>query len=254
MALGKVDYYEAVSISDHLSTSDVWYRLLNAGFRIPAAAGTDAMANYASLRGPVGMNRVFAKVDGPLDHAAFLAAIKAGRTMATNGPLVELAVRASGGAWTEPGGEIALPAGKHRLEARVSLRSIVPVDKLEVVASGRVVATVPLTGDRTTADAVVPGVDRPLRLARASRLRISARAIPCSTSTPSGPRAPSTSRSAARPRALRRTPATSWAGSIACPRPPPPTRATTPPPRRRPSSQTIADARAVWAKLAAEAP
>ncbi len=156
VALGKVDYYEAVSISDHLSTSDVWYRLLNAGFRLPVAAGTDAMANYASLRGPVGMNRVFAKVEGPLQHDAFLAAIKAGRTMATNGPLVELAVRAPGGAWTEPGGEIGLPAGKHRLEARVSLRSIVAVDKLEVVSSGRVVATVPLLGDRTSADAVVP--------------------------------------------------------------------------------------------------
>ncbi|HEY6552991.1 MAG TPA: CehA/McbA family metallohydrolase, partial [Vicinamibacteria bacterium] len=156
VALGKVDYYEAVSISDHLSTSDVWHRLLNCGFRIPASAGTDAMANYASLRGPVGMNRVFAKVEGPLEHGAFLAAIKAGRTMATNGPLVEVAVRAGGGAWTEPGGEIALPAGKHRLEARVSLRSIVPVDKLEVVVNGRVAATVPLAGDRTKADAVVP--------------------------------------------------------------------------------------------------
>jgi hypothetical protein len=161
VALGKVDYYEAVSISDHLSTSEVWYRMLNVGFRVPAAAGTDAMANYASLRGPVGMNRVFAKVEGLLEHAAYLAAIKAGRTMATNGPLVELAVRASAGTWIEPGGEIGLPAGKHRLEARVSLRSIVPVDKLEVVANGRVLATVPVAGDRTSADAVVPvPVDR----------------------------------------------------------------------------------------------
>jgi TolB protein len=161
VALGKVDYYEAVSISDHLSTSEVWYRLLNAGFRIPVAAGTDAMANYASLRGPVGMNRVFAKVEGPLDHAAFLAAIKAGRTMATNGPLVELAVRAGDGAWTEPGGEMALAAGKQRLEARVSLRSIVPVDTVEVVWNGRVAGTVPLTGDHTSADAVLRiSVDR----------------------------------------------------------------------------------------------
>jgi TolB protein len=156
VALGKVDYYEAVAFSDPLPTNEVWYRLLNAGFKIPAAAGTDAMANYASLRGPVGMNRVFAKLEGPLEHGAFLAAIKAGRTMATNGPLVELAMRASGGSWVEPGGEIALPAGKSRLEARVSLRSIVPVDRLEVIANGRVVATVPLAGDHTTADAVVP--------------------------------------------------------------------------------------------------
>ena len=50
---------EVVGFCDHKSTADVWYRLLNLGYRMPAGAGTDAMANYASLRGPVGMNRVF---------------------------------------------------------------------------------------------------------------------------------------------------------------------------------------------------
>ena len=44
--------------------ADIWYRLLNLGFRLPAGAGTDAMANYASLRGPVGMNRVFIAIVG----------------------------------------------------------------------------------------------------------------------------------------------------------------------------------------------
>src|SRR5260370_36824000 len=62
VALGKLDYMEIVGFSDHRSTAAVWYRLLNLGFRIPAGAGTDAMADYASLRGPVGMNRVYAHV------------------------------------------------------------------------------------------------------------------------------------------------------------------------------------------------
>ncbi len=56
IALGKTDYMEIVAFSDHRATARVWYQLLNCGFRIPAAAGTDAMANYASLRGPVGLN------------------------------------------------------------------------------------------------------------------------------------------------------------------------------------------------------
>ena len=68
VALGNVDYYELVGFSDHRSTADIWYRLLNLGFRLPAGAGTDAMANYASLRGPVGMNRVFIAIVGR-DHA-----------------------------------------------------------------------------------------------------------------------------------------------------------------------------------------
>jgi TolB protein len=73
VALGKVDYMEIVSFADHQATAGVWYRLLNLGFRIPAAAGTDAMADYATLRGPVGLNRVYASVaDGPLSSDAWL--------------------------------------------------------------------------------------------------------------------------------------------------------------------------------------
>jgi len=56
LALGKVDYYEAMGfVDDPMATAHVWYRALNCGFRLPAGAGTDAMANYASLRGPVGL-------------------------------------------------------------------------------------------------------------------------------------------------------------------------------------------------------
>src|SRR5262245_38201190 len=106
VALGLVDYYEVVGFSDHLATAKVWYRLLNCGFHLTAAAGTDAMANFASLRGPVGMNRVFVRTDGPLDHARWLAGLKAGRTFATNGPLLELTV---GG--KQVGDELMLPAG-----------------------------------------------------------------------------------------------------------------------------------------------
>jgi hypothetical protein len=158
VALDKVDFYEAVGLSDHRATNAVWYRLLNCGFRVPAGAGTDAMTNYASLRGPVGMNRVYVKTGGPLDFDLFLAGLKAGRSMATNGPLVELALRPRGssGPWREPGDELALPAGAQALEARVSLRSIVPIDRLEIVRNGEVVAALPLAGGGTSADATVP--------------------------------------------------------------------------------------------------
>jgi hypothetical protein len=38
-----------------------------------------------------------------------------------------------------------------RLTARVGLRSSVPIDHLEVIGNGAVLATIPLRGDRTTA-------------------------------------------------------------------------------------------------------
>src|SRR5205807_2101689 len=96
VALGKVDYLEIVAFADHQATAGVWYRLLNLGFRIPAAGGTDAMANYATLRGPVGLNRVYASVaNGPLSSESWLDALRQGRTFATNGPLLGFSVAGS---------------------------------------------------------------------------------------------------------------------------------------------------------------
>jgi Tol biopolymer transport system component len=147
-ALGKVDYLELCGFSDHRSTAAVWYRLLNTGVRLAAGAGTDAMANFASLRGSVGLCRVFAE-SGRLDYRPWLAAIKAGRTFATNGPLLGFTLDGKG-----IGSTIELP-GSRRLTARVSLRSFVAVDSLQVVRNGEVIQSIPLSGDHTRADATV---------------------------------------------------------------------------------------------------
>ncbi|HET8625471.1 MAG TPA: CehA/McbA family metallohydrolase [Gemmatimonadales bacterium] len=135
VALGKVDYIEVMGFSDHLATAKVWYQLLNCGFRIPAGAGTDAMTNFASLRGPVGTTRVYVRTDGPFSRDRFLAGLKAGRTMVTNGPLVSLQVQGQ-----VPGSEIRLQRSGVRLPVRATLRSAVPVDHFELVANGEVVA------------------------------------------------------------------------------------------------------------------
>jgi len=148
VALGKVDYYEALGfVDDPMATAHVWYRALNCGFRLPAGAGTDAMANFASLRGPVGMNRVYVRTGAPLDQRRMLDSLRAGRSFATNGPLLELGLGGRG-----LGEELRLPAGEHQVVARVSLRSNVPVDHLEIVGNGAVVREIPLAGDRTSAD------------------------------------------------------------------------------------------------------
>jgi hypothetical protein len=147
-ALGKVDYIEVLAFSDHKSTAAVWYRLLNCGFRLPAAAGTDAMANFASLRGPVGLNRVYGSVPrGPLSIDSWLSSLKQGHTFATNGPLLGFTL---GG--QQAGGELRLPAGEHPVKFTAWLRSLVPVDHLEVVCNGRVVRELKLSGDHETAN------------------------------------------------------------------------------------------------------
>jgi Tol biopolymer transport system component len=135
VALGKVDYLEILGFSDHRSTAHVWYQLLNLGFRIPAAGGTDAMANYSSLRGPVGMNRVYARVpDGEVKPEEWMAALKAGRSFATNAPLLGFTL---GGA--QIGDELKFDAAQQRVRFSVRLRSIVAVEHVELVCNGRVV-------------------------------------------------------------------------------------------------------------------
>jgi TolB protein len=150
VALGKVDYMEIVAFADHRSTASVWYRLLNCGFRIPAGAGTDAMTNYASLRGPVGMNRVYVHTGTTLNHANWMRAIKAGRTFATNGPLLTLTANGR-----EPGDDIAFSLGSHTMSVHATMHSIVPVEHLELVQNGKVVATIPMTADHKSASATV---------------------------------------------------------------------------------------------------
>ncbi len=147
-ALGTLDYLEVMGFSDHLVTSEVWYRLLNCGFRIPAGAGTDAFPNFASLRGPAGLLRTYVHAGPRLAHAPFLESLKRGRTFVTNAPLLTFTVNGQ-----EPGGELRLTSGAHTLRARVSVTSAVPLDHVEVVGNGKVLATVPLDGDRRRAQA-----------------------------------------------------------------------------------------------------
>jgi hypothetical protein len=134
VALGKADYIEVVGFSDHKATAAVWHRLLNLGFRLSAGAGTDAMANYASLRGPVGMNRVFLQTEDT-GEAALHAALRDGRCFASNGPLLALQVEGR-----NPGEIIQLAAGRHKLSYRAAMRSLAPLDHVEVLYNGRVIA------------------------------------------------------------------------------------------------------------------
>jgi hypothetical protein len=146
VADGKVDYIEIVGFSDHKTTAAIWYRLINLGFRLPAGAGTDAMANYASLRGPVGMNRVFLDTGGDTSQEAIKMALKEGRTFASNGPLLGLQVEGK-----HPGDTVSRST-PGRLRYRIAMRSPVPVQHLEIVQDGKVVRSFTLTGDRRRFD------------------------------------------------------------------------------------------------------
>ncbi|MDH3439955.1 MAG: CehA/McbA family metallohydrolase [Gammaproteobacteria bacterium] len=154
VALGLVDYYEVVGFADPITSAEVWHGLLNCGLKVAAAGGTDAMANYASLRGPVGINRTYAYVpDQSTDPATrqqqWLDALKSGRTLATNGPLIGLVVDGQ-----LPGSELSLENGSTELSYTGFLRSIVPVDHLELLLNGEVIRTFDPGESRTTVDLI----------------------------------------------------------------------------------------------------
>ena len=135
VAHGRVDYYELMGFSDHRASADIWYRLLNLGYRIPAGAGSDTMANYASLRGPVGITRTLLDTRGEVTPPSLHAALEAGRTVVSNSALLALEL-----AGEAPGGVVKLPAAG-KAKYRVALRSIVPMQQVELVLNGRVVAS-----------------------------------------------------------------------------------------------------------------
>jgi hypothetical protein len=105
------------------------------------------MANYASLRGPVGLTRVFVATGGRRTPEAVRDSIKAGRSFVSNGPLLGLEM-----AGERPGATISRSA-PGALAFRVALRSPVAVDHLELVYNGRVVRSFALEGDRRSFDA-----------------------------------------------------------------------------------------------------
>ncbi|WP_157964081.1 CehA/McbA family metallohydrolase [Actinocorallia populi] len=98
-ALGLVD---GLDVLNHLSctgTARIYRRLLGAGVRLAATAGTDVMLSYSRLgtySNPPGWARVYARLDGPLSVAAFQDAVRAGRTFATNGPWLTLEAEGQG--------------------------------------------------------------------------------------------------------------------------------------------------------------
>jgi len=154
VALGKGEFYDVASLySDELASAEMYYRLLNCGFRLAATGGTD---NFPDVfrDPPPGTDRTYAKVDGPLTVAAWLAAVKAGRTFGTTGPLITLEVDGQG-----PGSELKL-TGSAPVRITIRARSISPIDRIELIVNGRVVQSAAAAADLTARlDAALPVPD-----------------------------------------------------------------------------------------------
>jgi hypothetical protein len=117
-------------------TNLTYYRFLNCGFRL-AATGGSAMG---VMPVPLGYSRTYAKLDGPLTEANYLKAIRAGRTFATSGPTLTLT--ADG---LDSGAEIRYSTNRSKpIRIKADLRSIQPIDSLELINNAKVMKKVDL--------------------------------------------------------------------------------------------------------------
>jgi TolB protein len=111
----------------------LYYRFLNCGFRLGVSGGS-AIGVKAM---PTGHHRVYARINGPLTDEKMWAAIKAGRTFATTGPIITL--NAIG---YEIGDTASIDsADSPPLDVRTMVRSIDDLESIEIIHDGRVVAS-----------------------------------------------------------------------------------------------------------------
>jgi hypothetical protein len=135
-ALGTIDFLaEDVWLNDE--SIKAYYRLLNCGFRLGWAAGTDFPCNNSE---PFGSLLTYVQVkDKPFTYRQWVEGIKNGRTVVTtNGHKEFLDLKVNGDA--TPGDEISLK-DKGSLSVEVTWTSIVEqTGRIEIVLNGKIVA------------------------------------------------------------------------------------------------------------------
>ena len=111
----------------------IYHHLLNCGIRIPPAAGSGSGTNG----NPIGTNRVYAYCGEQCTTASWLAALKSGQVMVTNGPLLRVKVEGH-----PPGHVFKIAAGEKRdfqVTLAVTFYERAPVEYLEFLKNGQVV-------------------------------------------------------------------------------------------------------------------
>ena len=119
-------------------TNNLYYRFLNCGFRIAASGGSA----IGVMGVPNGYNRTYVLLDGNLTEENYWRAIRAGRTFATSGPILTMLVDGQ-----DVGSTIELSSVQGSpltVSVTTRLRTIQPIEGLQLIQDGRVIETVDL--------------------------------------------------------------------------------------------------------------
>jgi hypothetical protein len=127
IATGRADAVEMIvqRQSQHVE----YYRYLNGGYKLPLVGGTDKMSSDV----PVGVYRTYAYLgDEPFSFEAWTAAVRAGRTFVSGGPIIRLSVDGHGI------GDTVRLSGPGTVQVEAVAESTLPMASLEVVVNGQV--------------------------------------------------------------------------------------------------------------------
>lgn len=186
LILGKIDAIERPF------SRRTWHGFLNCGFRVPLVGGSGKDSNRVAL----GHVRTYARLrpDQEFNYLNWIEALRAGRTFVTTGPLLTFTVNEM-----DPGSFLDLPKPGTKVRIRAEVRSPTPVDWLEIVANGKVVATTqadgPSANSRIVADVPMTasgwiGARCWGRLNNVSQLRVLAQTSPVYLQVASQPHKP----------------------------------------------------------------
>jgi hypothetical protein len=119
--------------SSNQAAIEDWFHLLNRGYVFPIVGSSDS---HGIDREEPGYSRTYVSVPDengkPLDRAAFIAALKKGRSFITNGPLIAFKVNSL----SAPGDLVQAKGGRITLALRVWGAPWVEVDEVRLVFNG----------------------------------------------------------------------------------------------------------------------
>lgn len=143
LILGKIDALEIDALERTQPFVPLWYRILEAGIDIPLVGGSGKDSNRIAL----GSMRTYTSIPGQeRGLAQWVDRTRRGASFVTNGPLIDFQINGR-----TPGDNFTLSNGNADVAIRAQARSIVPFDRLEIVANGDIIEEMSPSGSPLSA-------------------------------------------------------------------------------------------------------
>jgi hypothetical protein len=136
---------------------EMYYRLLDCGFRLPLTNGSDHPART------LGVARAYVKLDGEFAYWRWIEGIRHGRTFTTSGPLIFLSVNGA------EIGDVVSAGAEETLKITANVVSRDPIGRFQIVSNGRVIGETQTDQTATELNVTMPAGESRWVVARCSR-------------------------------------------------------------------------------------